>query len=230
MKRQIIFLIVLSLIFSFDSVAQKPGKKYIITGQVMDVSNKPLSGAVVLIDDTNTEVATNDEGMYKVKVKADALKITVFRPQNGTVEEEIKGRTVINIILPDENPLQATKEQVKPGNDGVNVGYGQTSKKNLTTNVSKISGEKNDFVAYQSIYEILQRDPSVQVSGKKITIRGINTINNTDPLFVVDGMIVQSIDDIRPQTVKSIEILKGSDAAIYGSRGSNGVILITLTH
>lgn len=75
---------------------------------------------------------------------------------------------------------------------------------------------------------MLQQDPSLQVSGRKIVIRGVGTINNTDPLFVVNGIIVGSIDDISPQTVKSIEILKGGDAAMYGSRGANGVILITL--
>ena len=75
---------------------------------------------------------------------------------------------------------------------------------------------------------MLQRDPSVQVNGNKIVIRGVNSINSTDPLFVVDGIVVSSIDDISPSMVKSIEILKGSETSIYGSRGANGVILITL--
>jgi TonB-dependent SusC/RagA subfamily outer membrane receptor len=76
---------------------------------------------------------------------------------------------------------------------------------------------------------MLQADPSVQVSGRKITIRGINSINSNDPLFIVNGIPGSSIDDISPKSVKSIEILKGSNASIYGSRGANGVVLITLT-
>jgi TonB-dependent SusC/RagA subfamily outer membrane receptor len=69
----------------------------------------------------------------------------------------------------------------------------------------------------------------VQVNGKSIQIQGPSSINlSSEPLFVVDGMAVTSIDDIRPQQVKSIEILKGASASIYGSRGSNGVIMITL--
>ncbi len=75
---------------------------------------------------------------------------------------------------------------------------------------------------------MLQEDPSIQVNGNKIVIRGVNSINSTDPLLIVDGIIVSSIDYISPQMVKSIEILKGSDAAIYGSRGANGVVMITL--
>jgi TonB-dependent SusC/RagA subfamily outer membrane receptor len=72
------------------------------------------------------------------------------------------------------------------------------------------------------------RVPGVEVSGKSIKIRGSNSLNvSTEPLFVVDGVIVKEIDDISPETVKSIEVLKGPDASIYGTRGSNGVIVIT---
>jgi TonB-dependent SusC/RagA subfamily outer membrane receptor len=71
--------------------------------------------------------------------------------------------------------------------------------------------------------------PGVQVSGTSIRIQGASSLMlSTEPLFVVDGMVVNSIGDIQPFTVKSIEILKGSSAAIYGSRGANGVILINL--
>ncbi|MGB8492241.1 MAG: TonB-dependent receptor plug domain-containing protein, partial [Bacteroidales bacterium] len=71
--------------------------------------------------------------------------------------------------------------------------------------------------------------PGVQVIGTRILIRGISTITaGTDPLFVVDGVPATSIDYIQPQTVRSIEVLKGSAATIYGSRGANGVILINL--
>jgi TonB-dependent SusC/RagA subfamily outer membrane receptor len=230
MKREILFLIILILTLSCDVVAQKPGKKYFITGHVTDINDKPVSDAIVLVDNLNTKVATDATGLYKVKVKRDATSIAVFKPVNGQSEEEINGRTVINFRLSAGTPLKTSDEQVKPADDEINVGYGTSSRKNLSTTVSRIDGQKKQFVAYQSVYEMLQQDPSVQVNGKKITIRGINTINNTDPLFVVDGMVVSSIDDISPQTVKSIEILKGSNAAIYGSRGGNGVILITLTH
>jgi TonB-dependent SusC/RagA subfamily outer membrane receptor len=69
----------------------------------------------------------------------------------------------------------------------------------------------------------------VQVNGKSIRIQGPSSFNlSTEPLFVVDGIVVTSIDEISPQMVKSIDILKGSAASIYGSRGSNGVILINL--
>lgn len=230
MKRGIVILMLLILPLSGGLFAQKAGKKYYITGQVLDINDKPVTDAIILVDNINTNVTTNGDGMFKVKVKPDATAITVFKPMTGEQEEKISGRTVINFKLPAANPAQANEGKVKPENDEVNIGYGTTSKRNLSSSTGKIEGTKEEFVAYQSIYEMLQRDPSIQVSGKKIVIRGVGTINTTDPLLVVDGIIVSTIDDIRPQMVKSIEVLKGADAAIYGARGGNGVILITLIH
>lgn len=229
MKRGIIFLMILILPLSCNLFAQKPGKKYYITGQVIDVNDKPVSGAIVLIDNRNTEVVTDAKGMYKVRVKTDATRIAVFKPINGLIDEEINGRTIINFRLARETPLQTTEKQEKPDNEKMNIGYGYASKKELTTAVSKIEGQRKKFANYQNIYQMLQEDPSVQLNGTKITIRGVNSVNSTDPLLIVDGIVVTSIDDISPNMVESIEILKGSNASIYGSRGANGVVMITLT-
>lgn len=230
MKRGIVILMLIILPLSGDLFAQKGGKKYYITGQVLDSNDKPVMDAIVLVDNRNTKVTTNDDGKFKVKVKPDAIRIIVFKSMNGQQEAEINGRTEINFKLPNATLPQTKVEQENPEDEEVNIGYGTTSKKNLSSSTSKIKGGKKESIGYQSIYEMLQRDPSIQVSGKKIVIRGVGTINANDPLLVVDGMIVSSIDDIRPQMVKKIDILKGSDAAIYGARGGNGVILITLIH
>lgn len=226
MKKKIIFLMVLLLPMFSNLFAQKSGKKYFITGQVVDDNNKPIADALVLVDFQNTGVVTDSRGMYKVKVKASAAKISVFKLANGQSEEEINGRTVINFRLGILGTAQVG-EKDSPEDETVNAGYGTASKKDLTTSIRKIDGQNNN-AAYQSIYEMLRVDPSVQVNGKKITIRGVNSVNSTDPLLVVDGIVVSTIEDISPSMVKSIEILKGSDAAIYGARGANGVIMITL--
>jgi TonB-dependent SusC/RagA subfamily outer membrane receptor len=230
MKRGIAILMMLILPLSGVLLSQKAGKKYIITGQVLDAYNKPVTDAIILIDNKNTKATTNEDGMFKVRVKPDATAITVFKPINGEQEEKISGRTIINFRLPNANPAQTKEAKVNPENDEVNIGYGTTSKRNISTSTAKIEGNTKEFLGYQNIYEMLQRDPSVQVTGTKIVIRGVGTINANDPLLVVDGMIVSTIDYIRPQMVKKIEILKGSDASIYGARGANGVILITLVH
>jgi TonB-dependent starch-binding outer membrane protein SusC len=227
MKKGIIFLIILTLSLPGNLFAQKTGKKYDITGQVVDANDKPVSGAVVLVDSKSTGVFTNEKGIYQVKVKANATKIAVIKLPNGQSEEEISGRTVINFKLDGGTPPQTMEEQQKPDDEVINIGYGSATKKQLTTNVRKIDGGK-DNASYQSIYEMLQVDPSIHINGKKITIRGINSINSTDPLIIVNGIPVSSIDDVSPRNVKSIEVLKGSNASIYGPRGANGVVMITL--
>jgi len=227
MKRGIIFLMILIVSFSGNLLAQKAAKKYDITGQVVDVNDKPVSGAVVLVDSNSTGVLTDDNGMFKVRVKSNATKIAVLKLPEGQSEEDINGRTVINLRLGGGAPPSTMDKQLKPEDEVINTGYGSSSKKALTTTVRKIDGD-NKNASYQNIYDMLQVDPSIQISGKKITIRGVNSINSTDPLIIVNGIPVSSIDDISPRSVKSIEVLKGSNASVYGSRGANGVIMITM--
>jgi len=219
---------VLTLSLSGTLFAQKTVKKYDITGQVVDVNDMPVSDAVVIVDYKNTGVVTDNKGMFKVRVKNEATKIAVLKLPNGQSEEEINGRTVINFRLGGGTPPPTMEAGQKSEDEVINTGYGSASKKALTTTISKIDGD-NRNASYQNIYEMLQADPSVLVSGRKIYIRGINTINSNDPLFIVNGIPVSSIDDISPRSVKSIEILKGSDTSVYGSRGANGVVMITLT-
>ena len=101
--------------------------------------------------------------------------------------------------------------------------------KNIPGKSGVINVRDSAVPVYQDIYDMIRgRVAGVEVSGRSIKIRGTNSLNvSTEPLFVVDGVIVREIDDIAPETVKSIEVLKGPDAAVYGVRGSNGVIVIT---
>lgn len=111
-----------------------------------------------------------------------------------------------------------------------NMGYGiKVSDEDNTGSISTL--QPDDKVPYRDIYEYLQgKVAGVQVQGKKISIRGISSINaSTDPLFIVDGVAVEDISWINPRDVKSIDVLKdGPGCALYGSRGANGVIIITM--
>jgi TonB-dependent SusC/RagA subfamily outer membrane receptor len=232
MKTKAFLLVIFSLTLSFSSFAQNSGKKYYITGQVLDVNNKPISGATVLIDNKSTDVSTDENGLYKVKVKADAVLISIFNLASGVVNAEINGRTVINFNLENVVPPTNAVNQDNTDNEEVNIGYGTASKKDLTTSVGTVDGKKNKYGTYQNVYELIRGEvPGVEVNGNKIRIRGLSTINGTsDPLILVNNVEVsiESLGAIDPRMVKSINILKGSDASIYGSRGGNGVILITM--
>lgn len=218
----------LLIFFSNISFGQNKNKKITVTGIVLDAKQKPVEGAAIFIDKIKTNSVSDQRGYYKVKVSPDSKEILVFTLFNGASEEAINGRTTINFTLTDKSTEPANKDK-NDQNETVNVGYGTVQKKNVTTQVGVIDGQDPKFASYQSIYDMIRgRIPGVEVTGKSIKISGSSSLNiSTEPLFVVDGVIVNNIDDISPQTVKSIEVLKGPAASVYGTRGANGVILIT---
>jgi TonB-dependent starch-binding outer membrane protein SusC len=223
-----IFTLFVLICYSHFSFGQKANKKITITGIVLDPKHKPVEGAVIFIDKVKTNSVTDQKGYYKIKVSPDAKEILVFTLFNGASEEVINGRTSINFTLTDKSTEPANKDKTNQ-NETVNVGYGTVQKKDVTTPVGVFDGQDSKFASYQSIYDMIRgRVPGVEVTGKSIKIMGSSSLNiSTEPLFVVDGVIVNNIDDISPQTVKSIEVLKGPAASVYGTRGANGVILIT---
>ena len=230
MKIKIFFFILLSVLSITISSGQKNNKKITISGVVLDANQKPISDAMILIDNQKTNIVTNEKGAYKIKVSPKAKIISVFTFGNGMSEAEIGGRTSVNFKLK-ASVTSAKTEAIKAQNEeNINVGYGTVKKKDLTTQVGKIDGTNDKYASYQNIYDMIRGEiPGVQVNGKSILIQGPSSINlSTEPLLVVDGITVSSIDDISPTMVKSIEVLKGAAASVYGSRGSNGVILISL--
>jgi hypothetical protein len=231
MKSKLFLLTILILTLSVGASAQKSGKKYYITGQVLDANDQPVSGAMVFVDNKKSDAVTDDKGMYKVKVKADAVKISILKLSSDLLNEEINGRIVINFKLNDELPREETVKQVNTDNEVVNIGYGSAQKKNLASTVGNINGQNKKYTSYQSIFDMIKELPGVQVVDEKIRIRGVGTINgSSDPLILVDGIEISldGLEAIVPRTVKSINVLNSSDAAIYGSKGANGVILITM--
>ena len=113
----------------------------------------------------------------------------------------------------------------------VNVGYGTVKKSELSQSVSSVKNEKEIY--YRDIYDYLEgRVAGVMVTtDKRILVRGAGTVNgSTDPLILVDGAEMQDISALNPYDIKSVDVLKGSSTAIYGVRGANGVILITMKH
>jgi TonB-dependent starch-binding outer membrane protein SusC len=230
MRTKIFFLILLSVLCLTSLTGQKNDKKITISGYVVDKYKYPVPNASVLIDNEQTSIVTNNKGYFKVKASASADKITIIPSASDAVEVAIGGRKRINITLDAVNAQQINIQKVTDGDEPINVGYGTIRKKDLTTSVNKIDGTQRKFASYSTIYDVIRGQvPGVRISGKSIKIQNSSSIYmSTEPLFIVDGITVQTIDNIPPQMVKSIEFLKGASASIYGSRGANGVILITL--
>ncbi len=201
-----------------------------IKGRVLDDQGKPLPGVSILVKGTSTSTTASNTGNFSISVPA-ASSVLVFSYIGFTSKEiPVRNQTEINVTL---LPSAAELEQV------VVVGYGTQRKEAVTGSVANISGEKVREVPAPNIAQAIQgRIAGVNISQTstkpgatmQILIRGARSLSaSNDPLVVLDGIpFPGSIGDINPNDIKSIDILKDASAtAIYGSRGANGVILLT---
>jgi TonB-dependent SusC/RagA subfamily outer membrane receptor len=214
MRHAIFLLIIFLVCIAPNSAAQKANKKITISGTILDQNNKPVQGGVIFIDKAKTSSVSDQNGRYSVKVRSDAAEILVFTLLYGSAEELIGGRTTIDFML---------------GTNSQEVPQSRNEQSKLPGQKKMLDGTADEFSSHQNIYDMIRgRFPGVDVSGKTIRVSGSSSLNvSTDPLFVVDGIVVNTLDDISPRTVKSIEVLKGPAASVWGTRGANGVIVIT---
>ncbi|SHH72464.1 SusC/RagA family TonB-linked outer membrane protein [Flavobacterium defluvii] len=200
-----------------------------IKGTVKDKANVPIPGVNVIVKGTSTSTATDFDGNYVINVpnKSSQIEFSFVGFTSQTVS--IAEKTEINIVLQESS--QALDEIVV-------VGYAAVKKSDVTSSISSIKGKELQTMTVGNVTESLQGKVSgVQVTGQggpgaqpRVLIRGISTVNlSTDPLYVVDGIPMgTSINFLSNNEIESMEVLKDASAsAIYGSRASNGVILIT---
>ncbi|MCD6179048.1 MAG: TonB-dependent receptor plug domain-containing protein [Bacteroidales bacterium] len=235
MKYKLIILLFISafIVEGVNAQSKKKSKKIVLKALVVDMENNPIRNATVFVDGKKTNIKSDDDGRFQLKVKRDVKTITVFTLFNGVDELEYKGQEKVKFVLSSENLVQKNRLNTseEDESDLVNVGYGNTHKRNLTNSVGEVDKEQlKNAHFYSNIYDMIKGEVSgVVVNGQSITIRGKSSLTqSSEPLYVVNGSPAYSISDISPNDVKSISILKGASAAIYGSRGANGVIVIVL--
>lgn len=192
--------------------SQKNRKKIPVSGYVRDNSGNPIQGVSIFLDGKKSSIITNSKGYYRIKVKSDVETISAFSLFIGIHEINFTGQERIDFVLGNKQGKELKKENVDE----------------MGTPVSAVNMDKANKTRYSNIYQMIKGEvPGVTVSGTTVTIRSSTSLTqSTEPLFVLDGVMVDNIGDIPPEIVKSIEILKGPATAIYGSRGANGVILI----
>lgn len=229
MKRILPFVLLLSIISIQVSYAQKTNKKIKISGTVVDAGSKPVEGVIILIDGVKTDVLTNSSGEYSLRILPSAKSITAMSLFSNAVKTtDIDGRTVVNIIF--DKSGTNTSAQVPKSNETVDIGYGTSGKDQSAASDNKTNLNKATSKSYLNIYDMIKSEvPGVQVVGTSIRLQqGTTSLSSpTETLFVVDGTIVNQIDGLIPSQVRSISLLKGSAASIYGSRGANGVLVFT---
>ncbi len=187
-----------------------------------------MPGVNVVVKGTTNGTITNNEGQFSINVPSTGTLVISYVGYK-TQEVPVNGKNYLRIVL--EENLQTLDEVVV-------IGYGVQKKSVVTAAISKVTSEELNSVKPSRVEDVLKGKISgvqiTQSSGQpgadsKVRIRGIGTVNNSDPLYIVDGMPVDGgINYLNPVDIQSVEILKdAASAAIYGARAANGVILVT---
>ena len=220
-----VLLLMILAVFSLSVSAQT----ITATGNVKDATGDPIIGAsIVEKGNTSNGTITNLDGDFSLKVPANATLIVSYIGMK-TQEIAIKGKNKIDVTLSDDT---------KALDEVVVIGYGTAKRKDITGSVATVSSEVLSAVPVASATEALQgKMAGVQITTTegspdaemKIRVRGGGSITGDNtPLFIVDGFPVESISDIPASDIEDMTVLKdASSTAIYGSRGANGVILVT---
>ena len=238
-KRAVLLFLAL---FTTHLVTGQTDSQLQVSGRVMDASGAALSGVSVSVKGTAQSVATANDGSYRLPVPADGAVLVFSYLGMQTLEEAVGNRSIIDVYL---QPVASDLDEV------VVIGYGTGKRANLTSAQTTISSEDIGRTVNTTIEQAIQgRSAGVYITqnsgqpggGISVNIRGINSINGTnEPLYVIDGvqMAGQEVSfgeqsssnplaGLNPADIEDIQVLQGPSAtAIYGSRATNGVLLIT---
>lgn len=218
---------VLSQITTITEAIQQQSKT--ITGRVVDTAGEPIIGANIIEAGTTNGTVTDVNGRFSLSVENNA---NIHISYIGYLEQDLNtsGKSSFDITLLEDT--QALEELIV-------IGYGVVRKSDLTGSVASVSNKQFKDQPVKRVEDILQgRTPGVEVTtlsgmpgqGIKVRVRGTTSISkSSDPLYVVDGIVSSSgLEGLNPSDIQSIEVLKDASAtAIYGSRGANGVVLVT---
>ena len=197
-----------------------------VSGEFMVFNRYPVKNLKVEAKKSKASVLTDSLGQFQIVCKnKDVIKIEtdIFRPVSIRVGKSQNSVGKKNLIFIDN-----------PRNRELATGYGYIKESDLTYAMSHLEYENNDFCNYNDIYDLFTgrfAGVTVQsVGGRRgVYIRGISSLNlSSEALYVVDNIVMESIDHILPCEVMSIDILKDGGASLYGSRGANGVVIIQL--
>ena len=199
-----------------------------VSGTVTDKDGLAVIGAGVLEQGTLNGTVTGADGKYTISVASDKSVLEFSCIGYETVQQQVAGRSTIDVVM---------SEDAKLLDEVVVIGYGTGKKKDLTGAVAAVDGGKLSAIQAVGLSQALQGSmPGVQVTrtsglpgaAATIRVRGITTIGDSDPLVIVDGVPVSTINDVDVDAIENITVLKdAASASIYGARASAGVILIT---
>ncbi|MDB5019664.1 MAG: SusC/RagA family TonB-linked outer membrane protein [Pedobacter sp.] len=198
-----------------------------VSGTVRDEKGQPMPGVGIKVQGTTVTTVTDADGKYVVTAAANSTLVFSFIGY-ASQEVPVGGKSVVNVQLQES---QAALSEV------VVIGYGTVRRSDLTGSVASIKGGDIKSQGVSDVTRSLQgKMPGVTIesaggdpgAGTRILIRGVGSLNNSTPLYIVDGVQVSGINNLNQTDIESIDVLKdASAAAIYGSRAANGVVLVT---
>lgn len=197
------------------------GQVNTIQGTIHVFDSIPLIGARVKVMSTKQEILTDSLGGFSVKCeRGDKLKVTArgFYTQNIKLKNKIS-KLDVNLVL-------------KPGgkNREYATGYAHISDREKLISIANLNSDDIDFAQYTNMYDLIRgRFSNVQILGDQIVVRGTSSLTGSNSaLIVIDGTITgtNALNSLSPVNVKSVNLLKGGAASIYGARGANGVLVI----
>ena len=223
--RRIKFLVFLWAIFL---MAAGTAGAQMVRGVVKDASGEPVIGAYVLpVGNADKGTVTGTDGTFSLDVAVPVLQVSCMGYTD--VEVAVNGRDFLEIILEESSALL---------DETVVIGYGYVKKSDLTGAVSSVGSAVLSDKSTSNVGQLLQGrmagvyivDSGNPQSNVSIKIRGLGTVNNSDPLLVIDGvpMVNMGLNSLNTNDIESIDVLKDASAtAIYGARGANGVVIVT---
>lgn len=225
-KLQRLFLIALFSVLAIGAYAQSKT----VSGTVVDQTGEPIIGANVVVKGTTNGIITDLDGRFTLSNVPDKGTISISFIGYQDQEISVAGKTNLQVTLQEDNAML---------DEVVVVGYGVQKKSDVTGAMARVGEKELKAMPVKNALEGMQgKTAGVDITSSQrpgevggINIRGVRSIDaEQGPLYVVDGMIIQTggIENINPSDIEAIDILKDASAtAIYGSRGANGVILVT---
>ena len=217
------------LVLFFVGIGVLAGAQTVVRGVVTDKDGVPMMGAGVFVSGTTTGVVTDFDGNYEITVPSDAAELTFSMVGMAEQKIAVAGRTKIDVVMSDDTTFL---------DEVVVIGYATVKRRDLMGSVTSVDNKAITATPVSNVSEALsgkmagvqvtttEGDPDAEI---KIRVRGSGSITqNSSPLYIVDGFPVESISDIAASDIQSIDVLKDAfSTAIYGSRGANGVVLVT---
>lgn len=214
MKTFAILLFVICCVGQTTAQKEAPRIQW-VNGTVLNSEQEPVKRAIIYLDSVKTKIKTNKKGEFRIGMKPENKTISAFSWNYGIVTKLYDGNNGMLIVFPESESVVSEEELEELG---------------FETKVKRTKKEPKDYSSYLNMYQLIATEiPGARVNGTTIQLVPVNSVQaGQDPLIIVDGTPVSSLEFIFPREVASIRVLRDDAASFYGSRGANGVLLIRM--